>query len=86
MYEKKYDLEDRLIDFGVRMIEISETVDQKRRAGRYLSGQLIRSGTSPGIPQSDPFGALWRSTGCRVKKRLYSQDESHSQRIERDQR
>ena len=49
MNEKKYDLEDRLIDFGVRMIEISETVDQKRRAGRYLSGQLIRSGTSPGI-------------------------------------
>ncbi len=49
MQEKKYDLEDRLIDFGVQMIEISETVDQKRRAGRYLSGQLIRSGTSPGI-------------------------------------
>jgi len=49
MKAKKYDLEDRLIDFGVRMIEVSETVDQKRRAGRYLSGQLIRSGTSPGI-------------------------------------
>jgi four helix bundle protein len=49
MNEKKYDLEDRLIDFGVQMIEISETTDQKRRAGRYLSGQLIRSGTSPGI-------------------------------------
>ena len=49
MNEKTYDLEDRLIDFGVRTSEISETVDHKRRAGRYLSGQLIRSGTSPGI-------------------------------------
>lgn len=49
MKRKQYDLEDRLIDFGVQMIEISETVDRKREAGRYLSGQLIRSGTSPGI-------------------------------------
>ena len=31
------------------MIEVSETVDLERKAGRYLSGQLVRSGTSPGI-------------------------------------
>ena len=49
MKKVKYDLEDRLIDFGVQMIKISETVDRKRQAGRYLSGQLVRSGTSPGI-------------------------------------
>ena len=46
---KKYDLEERLIDFGVLMIDVAETTDMKREAGRYLSGQLIRSGTSPGI-------------------------------------
>ena len=49
MKGNQYDLEDRLINFGVSIIEISETVDKKREAGRYLSGQLIRSGTSPGI-------------------------------------
>jgi four helix bundle protein len=46
---KKYDLEDRLIDFGVQIIDVSETVDKKREAGRYLSGQLLRSGTSPAL-------------------------------------
>lgn len=47
--KKKYDLEDRLIDFGVQIINVSETVDKKRGAGRYLSGQLLRSGTSPAL-------------------------------------
>jgi four helix bundle protein len=49
MKPKRYDLEQRLIDFGVQMIMISETIDLKREAGRHLSGQLLRSGTSPGI-------------------------------------
>lgn len=47
MKNKKYDLEDRLIDFGVLMIELSESMNRKRFAGRHLSGQLVRSGTSP---------------------------------------
>ncbi|MEX0662705.1 MAG: four helix bundle protein [Balneolaceae bacterium] len=47
--EKIYDLEDRLIDFGVMMIMVSESLDKKREAGRILSKQLVRSGTSPGI-------------------------------------
>jgi four helix bundle protein len=46
---KKFDLEDRLIDFGVVIIEISESLDKRREANRHLSSQLIRSGTSPGI-------------------------------------
>lgn len=49
MASKKYDLEERLINFGVLMIHVAESADKKRDAGRYLSGQLIRSGTSPGI-------------------------------------
>lgn len=49
MKREIYDLEERLIDYGVQMIEISESVDIKRAAGRHLSGQLVRSGTSPGI-------------------------------------
>jgi len=49
MKNLKYDLEDRLIDFGVLMIQLSEAMNLKRPAARHLSVQLIRSGTSPGI-------------------------------------
>ncbi len=41
----KYDLEERLIDFSVLLIEIvNEMLNSK--AGNHLSGQLVRSGTS----------------------------------------
>ena len=41
----KYDLEERLIEFSVLIIEIvKETPNSK--AGNHLSGQLVRSGTS----------------------------------------
>ncbi len=41
----KYDLEARLINFSVLIIEIvNETPSSK--AGNHLSGQLVRSGTS----------------------------------------
>ena len=41
----KFDLEDRLIDFSVLIIEIvNEMINTK--AGNHLSGQLVRSGTS----------------------------------------
>ncbi|MDZ7755605.1 four helix bundle protein [Rhodohalobacter sp.] len=49
MKRKVYDLEDRLINFGVIIIEAAESMNKKRYAGLYLSKQLIRSGTSPGI-------------------------------------
>ena len=41
----KYDLEERLIEFSVLIIEIvNEILNSK--AGNHLSGQLVRSGTS----------------------------------------
>ena len=42
---KKFNLENRLIDFSVLIIEIVNGI-KKNRAGNHLSGQLIRSGTS----------------------------------------
>jgi len=44
----KFELEERLIDFFVMIIKITETMS-KTRAGNHLSGQLIRSGTSPAL-------------------------------------
>jgi four helix bundle protein len=43
---RKYDLEERLIDFAVRIINIVEALPNTR-AGNHIAGQLIRCGTSP---------------------------------------
>lgn len=45
---KKFDLEDRLIDFAVLIINISNKLC-KSYAGQHLSKQIVRSGTSPGL-------------------------------------
>ena len=41
----KFDLEERLIDFSVLIIEIINEMPNSK-AGNHLSGQLVRSGTS----------------------------------------
>jgi four helix bundle protein len=46
--EKVYDLEDRLIEFAVFAMEIAESLPRSD-SGKYLSGQMIRSGTSPAL-------------------------------------
>ncbi|MBE9543636.1 MAG: four helix bundle protein [Proteobacteria bacterium] len=44
--DKTYDLEERLIDFAVRIIRMAESLP-KTRVGNHITGQLIRCGTSP---------------------------------------
>ena len=46
--EKRYDLEDRLIEFAIKIIELVEELP-KNRAGNHIAGQLIRCGTSPAL-------------------------------------
>ena len=43
---KKFDLEDRLIDFSVRIIRTAGALP-KTKAGYHIAGQVIRSGTTP---------------------------------------
>ena len=43
---REYDLEERLIDFAVRIIRTAESLPQSK-VGNHIAGQLIRSGTSP---------------------------------------
>ena len=43
---RKNDLENRLLDFSVHMINIVEALPNTR-AGNHIAGQLIRCGTSP---------------------------------------
>ena len=43
---REFDIEERLIDFAVRVIRTAESLP-KTKIGNHISGQLIRSGTSP---------------------------------------
>ena len=43
---RNFDLEERLIDFGVRIMTVVEALP-KDRNGNHVAGQLLRSGTSP---------------------------------------
>lgn len=54
--ERKFDLEDRLVDFAVLIIRITESL-MNTKAGNYIGGQLVRSGNFSCI-------TLWRSTKC----------------------
>ncbi|MCD4772426.1 MAG: four helix bundle protein [Bacteroidales bacterium] len=44
----KYDLEERLITFAIRIIEIIEQLP-KTKAGTHIANQLVRCGTSPAL-------------------------------------
>ena len=46
MKDKANDLEDRLVDFAVRIIGVVEALPDTK-AGNHIAGQLVRSGTSP---------------------------------------
>jgi four helix bundle protein len=42
----EFNLQDRLIDFAVRIIKLSEALPVTK-AGQHVCGQVLRSGTSP---------------------------------------
>jgi len=43
---QRYDLEERLLEYSVRIIKIVEQLPNTR-TGNHVAGQLLRSGTSP---------------------------------------
>ena len=46
MKKHTYDLEERLLEYSVRIIKIVEQLPNTR-TGNHVAGQLLRSGTSP---------------------------------------
>ena len=44
--EGEFDLKDRLIDYAVRIIRLTEALPNTK-AGTHVAGQILRSGTSP---------------------------------------
>jgi four helix bundle protein len=58
--KRKYDLEERLIDFAVLIIRITEGL-YNTRAGLHIGGQLVRSGTSPALHYGEAQSAESRA-------------------------
>ena len=50
------ELENRLIDFAVRIIKLSANLP-KTPAGKHIAGQILRSGTSPAPNYGEARGA-----------------------------
>jgi len=46
MTKRKYDLENRLLEYSVKIIRIVEQLPNTK-VGNHVAGQLLRSGTSP---------------------------------------
>src|SRR4030095_11013876 len=50
------ELEERLIDFAVRVVNLSGSLP-RTPAGRHIAGQIMRSGTSPAPNYGEARGA-----------------------------
>lgn len=57
---KKFDLEDRLIEFSVLIIKTTESLNNTK-AGNHIAGQLVRSGTSPALQYGEAQSAESRN-------------------------
>ncbi|MBU0676763.1 MAG: four helix bundle protein [Verrucomicrobia bacterium] len=44
--ERRFDLEDRLLDFAAEVVRFAEKIDRSM-SGRHIADQLMRAGTSP---------------------------------------
>ena len=53
---KADELEERLIDFAVRIVNLSASLP-KTAAGKHIAGQILRSGTSPAPNYGEARGA-----------------------------
>jgi len=60
MENRKYDLEDRLVEYSCRMIDVVETLPNSR-AGNYIAGQSIKSCMSPTFNYGEVQGAESRN-------------------------
>ena len=60
MNERKYDLQDRLIDYSVRIIKLSEKLPNTK-TGNHIHMQILRSGTSPAPNYGEAQSAESRS-------------------------
>jgi four helix bundle protein len=72
MKDTKYDLEERLMEFAVRIIRVTESM-QRSPAGTYVADQLLRSGTSPYGHHGEAEGAESRDDFIHKLKVCYKE-------------
>jgi four helix bundle protein len=56
----KFDLEERLIEFGATVVELAEELPNSK-AGNYIAGQFIRSGLSSALNYGEAQSAESRA-------------------------
>ena len=57
---KKFDLEERLIAFSIKIMNIAENLPNSK-SGTYISNQIIRSGSSPALNYAEAQSAESRN-------------------------
>ncbi|HYK44957.1 MAG TPA: four helix bundle protein [Parafilimonas sp.] len=67
--ERKFDLEDRIIDFSSRVIDVVEALPNSR-AGNYIAAQLIRCGLAPSLMYGEAQAAESRDDFIHKMKLL----------------
>ena len=53
---RKYDLQDRLVQYAVRIIRLTESLPETR-SGKHIASQILRSGTAPAPNYSEAQSA-----------------------------
>ena len=72
MKEAKFDLEERLLEFSIRVIRVTESM-KRTRAGNHVADQLLRSGTSPYGNHGEAEGAESRDDFIHKLKVCYKE-------------
>lgn len=54
--KRKFDLDERLIDFAILIIQITDSTIETR-AGSHIAGQIVRSGTHPALQYGEAQSA-----------------------------
>lgn len=72
MNAEKYDLEERLLEFAVRVIRVTESMN-KSQAGVHVADQLLRAGTSPYGNHGEAEGAESRQDFVHKLKICYKE-------------
>ena len=55
-FQGKYDLQDRFVDYAVRIIKLSESLPETK-SGKHICSQIFKSGTSPAPNYGEAQGA-----------------------------
>lgn len=72
MNEPTFNLEERLLEYSVRIIRVVEAMPSSR-TGRHISDQLLRSGTSPYGHHGEAEGAESRDDFVHKLKVCYKE-------------